>query len=464
MKVSLMKKKMKNHLLKKCLMSMTIANIILNALVVPTLFAAGNDLMLKESINSTTTHIEKKVQIPSVDSLGLNVKAAILMEVSTGEILLNVNSDEARRPASMVKMMTEYIVADQIKQGEFAWDDVVVVNKNAAKSIGSRIYLDEGDTHTVKELYIAMSIGSANDATVALAEYVAGSEENFVKMMNEEAQRMGMQNTYFINSTGLDRADMPADYQPIEERETMMSARDAAILCRRIIQDMPEYKEFTTIQSYKFRTYDKDSIINSNWMLEANKNIASFKSYAYEGLDGMKTGRTTKAGNNFTGTAERNGLRFISVVMGTDSESARFRQTQKVLDYGFNNFEVKQVINANNKVTNWEAISLKKGKKTTVSTVIDKSVSFVVPKGTKDLDITFKVNMFSDDQRVAPIMKGTTIGTVTYTYDMEGMDTQERTVNLITAEEAEKGGWFRLLCRAVKLFFADFFYSVKNLF
>lgn len=208
-----------------------------------------------------------------------------------------------------------------------------------------------------------MAVGSANDATVALAEHVVGSEEAFVKMMNDEAKRMGMKDTFFINSSGLDRADMPADFRPAEDKETVMSALDAAILCRYIIMDHPDYTEFTTIQSYKFRPNDKAPIINYNWMLEANKNITNFKSYAYEGLDGMKTGHTTNAGNNFTGTAERNGMRLISVVMGTDSESARFRETKKVLDYGFNNFEVKQAVAGKTKVTGWEAVPLKKGKK-----------------------------------------------------------------------------------------------------
>lgn len=208
-----------------------------------------------------------------------------------------------------------------------------------------------------------MAVGSANDATVALAEYVAGSEAEFVKMMNEEAKRMGMKDTHFINSTGLDRADMPAEFRPAEDKETVMSALDAAILCRYIVRDHPDYKDFTTIQSYKFRPNDKAPIINYNWMLEANKNITNFKSYAYEGLDGMKTGHTSNAGNNFTGTAERNGMRLISVVMGTDSESARFRETKKVLDYGFDNFEVKQAVAGKTKVKGWETVPLKKGKR-----------------------------------------------------------------------------------------------------
>ncbi|WP_253504704.1 D-alanyl-D-alanine carboxypeptidase family protein [Paenibacillus xylanexedens] len=462
MKAKHMNKK-KRQMLKKSVASVMLINMLCMSAVMPVMAAADNSSQVLTA-TATTTKTEKAVKVPGVDSLGLEVRSAVLMEASTGQILLNVDADKAMPPASMTKMMTEYIVAEQVKQGKFGWDDIVTVKKNAAQSIGSRIFLAEGDQHTVKDLYIAMAVGSANDATVALAEHVAGSEEAFVKMMNDEAKRMGMKDTFFINSSGLDRADMPADFRPAEDKETVMSALDAAILCRYIIMDHPDYTEFTTIQSYKFRPNDKAPIINYNWMLEANKNITNFKSYAYEGLDGMKTGHTTNAGNNFTGTAERNGMRLISVVMGTDSESARFRETKKVLDYGFNNFEVKQAVAGKTKVTGWEAVPLKKGKETTVPVVTDNAVSFVVPKGTQNLDVTFKANVTEADKLVAPLKAGTKVGTVTYTYKAEGIEPQEKTVNLITAEEAEKGGWFRLFFRAVKDFFVDLFDGIKNLF
>ncbi|WP_342553635.1 D-alanyl-D-alanine carboxypeptidase family protein [Paenibacillus sp. FSL R7-0652] len=462
MKAKHMNKK-KRHILKKSAASVMLLNMLCMSAVMPVMAAADNSSQVLTAAAAAKS-TAKAVKIPAADSLGLDVESAVLMEASTGQVLLSVDADKAKPPASMTKMMTEYIVAEQVKQGKFGWDTVVEVSKNAAKSIGSRIFLAEGDKHTVKDLYIAMAVGSANDATVALAEYVAGSEAEFVKMMNEEAKRMGMKDTHFINSTGLDRADMPAEFRPAEDKETVMSALDAAILCRYIVKDHPDYKDFTTIQSYKFRPNDKAPIINYNWMLEANKNITNFKSYAYEGLDGMKTGHTSNAGNNFTGTAERNGMRLISVVMGTDSESARFRETKKVLDYGFDHFEVKQAVAGKTKVTGWETVPLKKGKETTVPVVTDNAVSFVVPKGTQNLDVTFKASVTEADKLVAPIKAGTKVGTVTYTYKAEGMEPQEKTVNLITAEEAEKGGWFRLFFRAIKDFFIDLFDGIKNLF
>lgn len=248
-----------------------------------------------------------------------------------------------------------------------------------------------------------MAVGSANDATVALAELVSGSEEQFVELMNQTAQKMGMKNTYFINSTGLDRADMPKKFRPDLDKETVMSARDAATLAKFIVTDHPDFTEFTTIQSYKFRDRDTAPIINYNWMLEANKSIPNFKAYAYPGLDGLKTGHTTNAGNCFTGTAVRDGMRLISVVMGANSEAHRFTETKKVLDYGFNNFEIKQVVAPKAVIAGTETVPVLKGKNKDVSIVTDEGVSFIVPKGTVSPEVTTTVVTNDPATLVAPI-------------------------------------------------------------
>ncbi len=413
----------------------------------------------------TATAKAAVAKIPSVESLELNVSSAVLIEPTTGEVLLSYNADQALPPASMTKMMTEYLVAEAVKNGQLSWDQKVIVQENAAQQTGSRIYLAQGDEHTVKELYIAMAVGSANDATVALAELVSGSEQQFVALMNETAQKMGMKTAYFINSTGLDRADMPANYRPETDRETVMSAMDAAILAKYIVTDHPDFTEFTTIQSYKFRERDTKPMINYNWMLEANKDIANFKAYAYPGLDGLKTGHTSKAGNCFTGTAVRDGMRLISVVMGADSEAHRFTETRKVLDFGFNNFEIKQVVAAKSVITGNETVPVQKGKNESVSVVTDAGVTFMVPKGTVSPQIETAVTVNDPSTLVAPIPNATAVGKVTYTYKVEGMSqVQQKTVNLITAEEAEKAGWFKLLMRAIGDFFGDLFTGIKDLF
>ncbi|WP_435530240.1 D-alanyl-D-alanine carboxypeptidase family protein [Paenibacillus vini] len=455
--------KSKRKLLRKGVASVLLLNMLCFSLVPAMALAEG------EQTESTTSTKPASVQagatqIPSAESLDLQVSSAVLLEPVSGQVLLNINGNQPLPPASMTKMMTEYIVADLVKQGKFNWDDVVTVQKNAANTVGSRIFLAEGDQHTIEELYTAMAMASANDATVALAEHVAGSEQAFVKMMNDEAKRMGMKTAHFANSTGLDIADMPAEFRTQDGKETVMSAMDAAILAKYIVTDHPDFTRFTTIQSKKFRERDKAPMSNLNWMLEANKDVTNFKQFAYEGLDGLKTGHTANAGNCFTGTAERNGMRLISVVMGTKTEKARFVETRKVLDFGFNNFETKQIIPPKSTVAGTETVTVKKAKNTSVPVVSDQGVSFVIPKGADISGVQATVTL-GNETLTAPLKQGTSVGTVKYSFKPAGMDqTLEKTVNLITAEDAEKAGWFKLFMRAIGDFFRDLFNGIKNLF
>lgn len=387
-------------------------------------------------------------KVPSADSLDLNLKSAVLIEPETGKVLLSVDADQAYAPASMTKMMTEYIVMNKVKKGEISWDDTVTVKENASNTVGARVHLVKDEQHTVKELYTAMALYSANDAAVSLAEYVAGSEQEFVKLMNQEAERMGMTNTYYINATGLDRIDMPEAFRPKDGTETKMSAMDAARLVQSIIQDQPNFVDFTSLQTYKFRETDAETLVNSNWMLETNKNVPGLKEYAYEGLDGLKTGYTTNAGYCFAGTAERNGMRLISVVMGAETMGSRFTETKKVLDYGFSNFEIKQIVDKSSTVVD-EKAPVTDGKVTEVSVVPEQPVEFIVPKGIKSPQFATKVD-FSGNELTAPVKAGEKAGTITYTYQINGLDgVQEQTVNLITAETVEEAGWFHLMLRTI---------------
>lgn len=449
-------------MLKKGIASVVMINMLCFS-VLPAAVMATDVVPPQEQSATTKPASQTHALVPIPPKL--NVSSVVLMEASTGQILMSNNSNVALPPASMTKMMTEYIVADMVKQGKLSWDTMVTVHENAAKTTGSKIFLAEGDQHTVKDLYIAMAVGSANDATVALAEHVAGSEQAFVKMMNAEAKRMGMKTAYFANATGLSIADMPEKYRPTDNKETVMSAMDAAILAKYIVEDHPDFSEFTTIQSYKFRDRDKAPIINYNWMLESNASIPNFKKYAYPGLDGMKTGHTDAAGQCFTGTAERNGMRLISVVMGADSEAHRFTETAKVLNYGFDNFEVKQVVAPKTTVKGTENVEVKKGKDKEVPVVTDQAVSFVLPKGSDLSKMKSTVKLIDSSRLTAPLKSGTKVGTVTYSYKPEGSNqTMQKTVNLITAQEVEKAGWFKLLMRAIGQFFSDLFNSIKNLF
>lgn len=386
----------------------------------------------------------------SVD-LKLDAQAAVLMDASSGQILYENNADIAMPPASMAKMMTEYLVMEAVEKGQIKWTDMVTTSRYAADVIGSKILLALGEQATVDNMFSAMSIYSANDATVALAEHIAGTEENFAKKMNEKAKEFGLSDqAHFINATGLTRADL-GKYAPTElQGETMLTAKDTAIIAYHIIKDHKEVLKYTQTPAKKFREKDKEPMVNWNWMLEKNKDNVNFKRYAYQGLDGLKTGHTNEAGYCFTGTAERDGMRLISVVMGTKTEPKRFEESRKVLDYGFNNFQTKQVLAANSEIDSMKTVNIKKGVKTEVPVVTQTGISIIGKKGSSNDQIQIKAQPLEEDKLVAPITKGQLLGTVTVTYNGK-----EQTTNLVATEDVEKGSWIRLMLRAVKDFFVD---------
>jgi len=398
----------------------------------------------------------------------LDAQSAILMDAGTGQILYQLNADEARPPASMSKMMTEYLVSMAVKQGKLSWDDTVTVGENAAKQIGSRILLAQGDQHTIRELYIALAVYSANDATVQLAEEVSGSEEAFVKLMNDTAVEMGLTQTHFINSTGLDRADMPEKFRPTSvEGETTMSAKDAATLAYRIIHDDPEFLETSKLQEYKFRPRDKTPMKNWNWMLGSNKDNPTLRKFAYEGVDGLKTGHTSRAGNNFTGTALRNGTRLIAVVMGvpgTTEDGKRFLETAKLFDYGFKGFEKKTILEAKAAVPEHETLKVKKGKSKTVPVVTATDITLMVPKGATAEPVLQEVRQ-AQDPLVAPIEQGAKVGMAIYKYkDPSTQEEKTVEIDLIASEEVGKAGWWTLLFRGIGDFFSGLFKGIVDLF
>lgn len=385
------------------------------------------------------------------NSLGLNVSAAILIAADTGQVLYEVNADTPRPPASMTKLMTEYIILEEISNNRLSWDQVVTVSQEAASTPadGSQIYLAQGDQHSVKDLYIAMAVGSANDATIALADQVAGTEEKFVAKMNETAQELGLTSAHFTSATGL-------------LDTTVISARDMATLARTILTKHPEFLEYSSIQQYKFRERDEQPMINNNWMLASNASIQNFKQYAYDGVDGMKTGYISAAGYTFTGTVMRDGVRYISVVLNTESKGARFTETAKLYNYAFSTFEEKVAVPAKTVVETPEEVKLKKGVKTTVPVVTDSDVSFYVKKGVEP-----KIELTGTEitpDLVAPIEAGQKLGTATYKYTDSDGKSIEQTVNLIASEEVEKAGWFRLMFRGVGDFFGNLFKGLIDLF
>jgi len=353
----------------------------------------------------------------------------------------------------MTKLMTEYIVLERITSGQLNWTDVIATSKEAASTPpdGSQIYLAEGDEHTVEELYIAMAVGSANDATIALASHIGGSEAGFVQIMNETARSLGLETAVFTGATGL-------------QDDTLISARELARFASIILKEHPEFLKYSAMQNYKFRERDQKPMVNWNWMLASNKDVTNFRQYAYEGVDGMKTGYISAAGYCFTGTAKRGDMRLISVVMGTESTGARFLETAKLFDYGFNNFESKTIVAPKSVVENVPSVKLKKGAATEVPVVTDEGVTFLVKKGVEPkIEVTETV-ITPEKELIAPIAKAQKVGTVTYAYTDENGKQLTKTVNLITSEEVEKAGWFKLMLRSIGGFFKGLWNGIVDLF
>ncbi|HEY0828777.1 MAG TPA: D-alanyl-D-alanine carboxypeptidase family protein [Bacilli bacterium] len=430
------------------------------SLLINPLFVIINPLY----VNAEEETVDSSGQV----ALQLEVNSAILMEAGTGQILFDYQSDTAYPPASMAKMMTEYIVLDKIGEGTLKWTDVVTISAYASSVIGSGQLLAEGETYTIEDMFKNMSIYSGNDAAVALAEHIGGNEENFAKLMNTTAGTLGLSDlSHFINATGLSRKDMGAEHAPADiEGETLLTARDAAMLAFHIVNDHPEALKYTSVPQAYLREGDETSLMkNWNWMLDnwkPFKNIFA-KKYAYTGLDGLKTGHTTEAGYCFAGTAERGGMRLISVVMGAKSEAKRFDETKKLLDYGFGNFEKKTVLTAKTEMTSLKTVKIKKGVETEIAAVTEAGLEFIVKKGALPEQFTTKAKAFKESKLVAPIKKGDVVGTVTVTYKEKDKETVQK-VNLIAAEDAEKASWFRLFFRAIRDFFKDIFSGIKNIF
>lgn len=419
-------------------------------LFVPTICATAIALMLTTNLGSHAAYAAKVEITPN--SLGVEARSAILIDADTGQVLYSVNAEKAYPPASMTKLMTEYLVLEEITAGRLNMTDMVTATKEAASipPDGSQIYLAEGDQHTVKDLYMAMAVQSANDATIALADRIGGTEQGFVEKMNETAKTLGLTTAHFTGATGL--ADT-----------TVISAGDMAKLASILIKKHPEFLDFSKTPSYLFR--GKDKMTNLNWMLETNKSIPNFKQYAYPGVDGMKTGYIGAAGYCFTGTAKRGDLRLISVVMDTASKSSRFIQTAKLFDYGFDNFEKKTVIAPKSVVESNKTVKIKKGVSKEVPIMTATDISFLVKKnGTPDVKLS-GVKLENDGKFVAPIASGTVVGTATYVYkDADTGISLEKTVNLVTSEDVKKASWWRLMFRGIGGFISDLFKGIINLF
>ena len=411
------------------------------------------------------------------DALSVNAEAAMIVEADTGKILFEKNSETALGIASMTKMMTEYLLLEAVNDGKVDWEQMYTVPvplSNLSHNDGlSNVPLRAEGQYSVKDLYHAMAIESANAATMAIANIVAGSESNFVKMMNDKAGELGLESYKFVNATGLNNRDL-GEMRPEgtgAEEENVMSAKDTAKLAFRLINDFPEVLETSSISKETFAkgTEDEFQMKNWNWMLEDLV-------YEYEGVDGLKTGTTDLAGYCFTGTAERDGTRYITVVMdahaneGENPYHARFAQTENLFNYAFSNFSKEEIFPANYEVKDQKILPVEKGKEKEVAIHTKEPLIMVVKNGEKDFKpklVLDKKKLNEDKQLTAPLKDEEQVGYLTveggndlgYITDKASANSQ---VAVVTADAVEKANWFTLSMRAVGGFFSDIWSGITS--
>ncbi|WLR57999.1 D-alanyl-D-alanine carboxypeptidase family protein [Pseudalkalibacillus hwajinpoensis] len=410
----------------------------------------------------------------AADAPDIKAEASILIDANSGKILYQKNPELTLSPASMTKMMSEYLVLEAINKNEISWDEKVTVSDTIQKLSQNRslsnVPLRVGEQYTVKELYEAMTIYSANAATMALAEHVAGTEAKFVEMMNAKAKEMGMKEYKFVNSSGLNNKDLLGNHPAGDpDEENMMSARSTGLLAYNLLKDFPEVIETTSTPEKKFRegTDDEITMKNWNWLLPS---LVYANKYKVEGIDGLKTGSTDLAGFAFTGTAKQGDMRLISVVMKTDSYEARFEETAKLLNYGFDQFQSQTIVTKGDKADGNSTVKVVKGKEKEVGVAAGESFNAVTVKNTKEpfkLSYEYDQSLLTEDgELTAPIKEGDKVGKVVLKSTGEdfGYITGDKgsSVPLVATESVEKAGWFTLTMRAIGGFFSGVWTSVAD--
>lgn len=316
----------------------------------------------------------------------LPAKSYILIEASTGKVLAENNADEQMPPASITKIMTMLLVMERIDSGEISLDDMVTTSEHANSMGGTQIWLEVGETMSVNDLLKATAVNSANDAAVALAEYIGGSEDAFVEMMNERAAELGMVNTTFKNATGLD-----ADGH-------VSTARDIAIMSQELLKH-PLITDYTSIYMDSLRGGTTE-LVNTNKMVRF-----------YEGCNGLKTGTTDGAGSCLSASATRDGMTLIAVTMGSPTSKERFASARSLLDYGFANYSLFTPEISDDELT---PILVKNGQKSSVSVELGEQNSIVLPKGSLS---KMEHEVILEPELQAPVAKGTEVGQIIFSLD-----------------------------------------------
>ncbi len=351
----------------------------------------------------------------------VSAKSYILLDAESGEIIVQSNSHQSLPPASLTKMMTAYIVEGEVASGDINLYDEVPVSVKAWKTGGSKMFIKEGSKVVLEDLLKGVVIQSGNDASIALAEYVAGSEDAFADVMNQQAAVLGMTNSNFVNATGL----------PNENH--VSTASDLAILARAIIKDFPEQY---SLYSEKYFTYNNIRQPNRNRLLWRDKSV-----------DGLKTGHTDAAGYCLVASAVRDNMRLISVVMGTNSEEARAKETQKLLNYGFRYFKTHKLYEPAQSLMTSRVWG---GKTDEVSLGVANEIVVTIPRGHKS-ELDAKIDL--DPTIRAPIEVGQEFGRLVVKLDDKIIVNEP----LVALEPVEEGGLFKRIWDWIKLFFLGLF-------
>ena len=334
--------------------------------------------------SSIETSAQSSANIQNDNFLNLDAESAILIEQNSGQILYSHNIHEKLHPASVTKIMSLLLIMEALDSGKITLETQIPCSENAANMGGSQIWLDPRENLSVTDMLKAIAVVSANDCVTAMAEYLSGSTENFVKMMNEKAKELGMNDTNFVNCHGLD------------EDDHLTSAYDIALMSRELLTKHPQITNYTTIWTDSLRD-GKSALSNTNKLVRN-----------YSGCTGLKTGSTSKALFNLSASATRNDLSLISVIMKAPTSAIRFSNASTLLDYGFNTFSYKSFAT---KGEVFKSIPVTKGTADTINAIYESSPSFLIKKG-EESSITYEINLPESIQ--APITQGQQLGTISY--------------------------------------------------
>jgi len=346
-------------------------------------------------------------------------KSAMLMDVATGTVLYEHNANEPLAPASVTKVMTMLLIMEAIDSGRIGWDDTVTASDTAAAKGGSQIYLKAGETMTVTDMLKSIAVSSANDCACAMAEHLAGSEGAFVEQMNRRAKELGMENTHFVNCTGLDDSE--------EAKAHKTSARDIALMSAELLKNHPDIKKFTTIWM--------DTVRDGAFGLSNTNKLVRF----YNGATGLKTGFTSGAGYCLSASAQREGMELVAVVMGCETSQERFNACKQLLDYGFANYALITVQLEEGQ----GVVPVKLGTQPQVRSQLSGNNVLLIDKGQRG-SVTTELAL--EEQVAAPVSKGQRLGTLTVRVG-EQVLTQ---IPLVAEESIAKLTWGQLFLQMLR--------------